>query len=145
MLLHLGLLHSSPKDSTIKQNLRVLTALEPLFKFLYTSLFKFFSCPLKFPGKSKWLQKFKHRCGPQNLLAESFAVVKNSYFLQNSRFTKIIRHLILIQTLLLLMRLPTRQDGFQNRDKVFTSSCLAAQISHHHCLEFHSRVVFRPN
>ena len=32
---------------------------------------------------------------------------------------EIIQHYILIQTLSFLMRLPTHQDGFQNRDKVY--------------------------
>ena len=40
-------------------------------------------------------------------------------FFQNSRFTEIIRHQILIQTPLFLTRLPTRQDDVENRDKVY--------------------------
>ena len=48
------------------------------------------------------------------------ALVYSSYFFQNSRFTEIIRHWILIQILQLLTRLPTRQDGVENRDKVYT-------------------------
>ena len=40
-------------------------------------------------------------------------------FFLNSRFTEIMRHYILIQTLLFLTRLPTRQDGVENRDKVY--------------------------
>ena len=42
------------------------------------------------------------------------ALVYNSKFFQNSRFTKII-----------LTRLPTRQDGFQNRDKAYYTICFA--------------------
>ena len=54
----------------------------------------------------------KHRYGSQNLLVDCgilwrVALVCNSYFLQRRRFTKIIPHKILIQTLL-------------NADKVFS-------------------------
>ena len=46
-------------------------------------------------------------------------LVLNWYFFQNSRFKEIIRHYVLIQTLSFLTRLPTRQDGVENRDKVY--------------------------
>ena len=50
-------------------------------------------------------------------IVRSEALVYNSFFFfQNSRFTEIIR----LQTLQFLTRLPTRQDGFQNRDKAYT-------------------------
>ena len=39
-------------------------------------------------------------------------------FLGHGRFTKVIRHYILPQTLLYLIRLRTRQDGFQNHYEV---------------------------
>ena len=47
------------------------------------------------------------------------ALVYKSYFCQNSRSKEIIRHQILIQTLQFFMRSPTRQDGVENRDKVY--------------------------
>ena len=50
----------------------------------------------------------------------SEALVYESYFFQNSRSTEFIRNLILIQILSFLTRLPTRQDGVENRDKVYS-------------------------
>ena len=55
---------------------------------------------------SKHLEKFKHSTGPQNLLVKSFAV----------RFTEIISHQILIQTLYSHTFAYTRQHGVENRD-----------------------------
>ena len=46
-------------------------------------------------------------------VVRSGALVYNSYFFQNRRFTEIIRHQNLNT------RLPTRQDGFQNRDRIY--------------------------
>ena len=54
-------------------------------------------------------------------ILRSEALVYKSYFFQNSRSTEIIRHWILIQTLLFLTRLPTRRDGVENPDKVYSS------------------------
>ena len=48
------------------------------------------------------------------------ALVFKSYFFQKSHYAEIIQHQILIQTLQFLTRLPTRQDGVKNRDKVYT-------------------------
>ena len=44
------------------------------------------------------------------------------FFFTKSRYAEIIRHQILIQTLQFLTRLPTRQDGIKNRDKVYCPS-----------------------
>ena len=52
----------------------------------------------------------------------SEALVYKSYFFPNSRSTEIIQPLILIQSLWFLTRLPTRQDGVENRDKVYCRS-----------------------
>ena len=52
-------------------------------------------------------------------ILRSEAFVYNSYFFQNSCSTEILLHLILIQRLLFLSRLPTSQDGVENRDKVY--------------------------
>ena len=51
------------------------------------------------------------------------ALVYISQFFQNGRFTKIIRHRILIQTLQFYACLPTRQDGVENRDKAYLHKC----------------------
>ena len=62
-------------------------------------------------------------CNALNLFSVKSLVVKLQFtihfFFQNSRFTEITRHQILIQTLQFLMWLPNRQDGFQNRDKAY--------------------------
>ena len=52
-------------------------------------------------------------------ILRSEVFVYNSYFFQNSCSTEIFLHLILIQRLLFLSRLPTSQDGVENRDKVY--------------------------
>ena len=45
-----------------------------------------------------------------------------------SRSTEIIQHQILIQTLYFFTRLPTRQDGVENRDKVYSFSFFALRF-----------------
>ena len=47
--------------------------------------------------------------------------VSNSRIFQKRSFMKIIWHRISMQTLYFKTRLPTRQDGFQNHDKVYYS------------------------
>ena len=61
------------------------------------------------------------------------ALVYNWYFFQNSRFTEIMRHKILIQTLSFLTRLPTRQDGVENRDKVYWPKTLEGAVAQLFC------------
>ena len=69
------------------------------------------------------LEKFKHRYAPIffSTILCFVALVYKSYnyiFFQNTRFTEIIRFYILIRALSFLTRLPTRQDGVENHDKV---------------------------
>ena len=50
--------------------------------------------------------------------------VSNSWIFQKRCFIKIIQHRISIQTLLFQACLPTRQNGVENRDKVYWNSCI---------------------
>ena len=50
-----------------------------------------------------------------SVILRSEALVHNSYFFQNSRFTVIIQQYILTQTLLFLTRLPTQLYGKNER------------------------------
>ena len=91
-----------------------LHVLEPLFKIIHTLSEKIFSsCRLKFAGKNcrqiygKSKARVWRNLGTISLRCPKFvskilccvALVYNSYFFQNSRFTEIIRYWILIQTL----------------------------------------------
>ena len=93
-------------------------------------IFHIFVC--NFPGTflqtnvQKILKRGSRSCSACNALnffsriLKSEALVYKSYFFEKSRFTKIIRHQILIQILYFLTRLPTRQDGVETRDKVYS-------------------------
>ena len=76
-------------------------------------------------GKSEAIlwRNCKHRYASKifqdNPLLCSFSL--QSTFFQSSRLTEIIRLQILIQTLLFLSRLPTRQDAVENHDKVYNT------------------------
>ena len=63
-----------------------------------------------------------------------------AFFFQNSHSTEIIRHLILRQTLLFLTRLPARQDGVENRDKVYFSERITERYNYEQDREKRARV-----
>ena len=107
--------------------LHALEDLEPLFKFpIHLSVRKSWENYRQIYGKSKAsLWRNLSTGTPPNFFRTILcfvALVYNWYFFQNSRFTEIIRHKILVQTLLFLTRLPTRQDGVENRDKVYAAT-----------------------
>ena len=79
----------------------------------------------------KWFLSLLAHVTPSIFFSRFFrseALVSNSYFFQNSHSTEIIGHQLLIQTLQFLTRLPTRQDGVENRDKVYIASQSRSQL-----------------
>ena len=71
----------------------------------------------------KWFQRMQLQATLSiffSRIVRSEALVYNSYFFQNSGFTKIIRHQILCNFSGGCL-VSTRQDGFQIRDKVYWS------------------------